>query len=208
MEGFAAFFSFLGGLVGTLGGLAGILRWLGIRPQHVKAWFVRAKVSEIPMSESPIRGKKWKLAAVLTLFTISLACSSLGFYLLARGPKQSIVGPAAAITFTQENFLPNDPRWTSGLRVTLATDKNRGPVQILIICDGDIGLAPNGGKSSKSGQFLVESQMLMTSHPEVWNVKWRDPVWTPHDTVSFEFLSRKEIHAQWIVPINYNPNVY
>jgi hypothetical protein len=49
--------------------------------------------------------------------------------------------------------------------------------------------------------------MLLVSHPEVWNVKWRTPEWTPEDPVTFEFLSRKEIHAKWVVPINYNPNV-
>ena len=107
----------------------------------------------------------------------------------------------------RENFIPGDSKYGSGLRVTLATDQRRGPVQLLLICDGDIGLAPGAGKSSKSGAFIVESQMLMPSHPEVWNVKWRTPEWTPGDAITFEFLSRKKIDAKAVIPITYNPNV-
>lgn len=106
----------------------------------------------------------------------------------------------------RENFIPGDSKYGSGLRLTLATDQRRGPVQLLIICDGDIGLAPSAGKSSKSGVFVVESQMLMPGHPEVWNVKWRTPEWTPGDTIMFEFLSKKKIDANAVIPITYNPN--
>jgi hypothetical protein len=105
-----------------------------------------------------------------------------------------------------ENFTPSDPRWGSGVRVTIATEKTKGPSQLLIIFDDDIGLAPVVGEYASGKQFAVESQKLLESHADVWNVKWRTE-WKPNDPVKFEFFSKKQLRAKWAVPISYNSNV-
>ncbi len=177
--------------------LVALLIWAGLDMKAIrKLW---PDVKEMNLSRSKL---------ILVLILGGLVFSGYGFF-QSRVVTHALPAPESGTQIIeQKNFIPDDPRWTSGLRVTVATDKNRGPVQILVICDGDIGLAPNAGKSPKSGQFLVESQMLLTGHPEVWNVKWRIPQLTPDDPVTFEFLSKKEIHAKWTITINYNPNVY
>jgi hypothetical protein len=70
--------------LGGLGGLAGVLVWLEVRPKHVMAWFVQVQASEISEAESPIIRKKWKLVAAIILFALSFASSGVGFYLLAH----------------------------------------------------------------------------------------------------------------------------
>jgi hypothetical protein len=108
---------------------------------------------------------------------------------------------------SQTHFRPTDLKFGSGLRLTLATSVERAEaVQIFVICDGPIGLAPVIGESSKSGKFEVESQMLIASHSEVWNVKWRPEKWTTDEKLTFEFLSKVPIQVKWVFPIFYNPN--
>jgi len=147
--------------------------------------------------------KKWVLVTAGIFLLLSIGSASYGFYLIAQRPIQT---SACGMKFTQEDFIPQNSAWSSGLRVTITTDGERGPVQLLIICDGEIGVAPKEGSLAKRGKFPVESQMLMVSHPDVWNVKWRKPVWTVDDSVTFELLSERPIHVKWVFPISYNPN--
>lgn len=105
-----------------------------------------------------------------------------------------------------ENFIPTDPRYGSGLRMTIATNEKKGPIQLLIVCSGEIEQFPKFAKSSKGITFVFESQETLKSHADVFNVKWKTPEWTPDDPLVFEFLSRTQIHPKWVIPISYNPN--
>jgi hypothetical protein len=108
---------------------------------------------------------------------------------------------------SQTHFRPADLKFGSGLRITLATDTERAEaVQIFVICDGPIGLAPDAGESSKTGKFSVESQMLIASHAEIWNVKWRPEHWATDEKLTFELLSKQPVQAKWVFPVRYNPN--
>ena len=205
MESISLLWVFLGALLGALGGLATILAWLEIRPHHVKAWFgVRRNASEVQTVESPVRGKrKWVLAAALVLFALSIGISSYSFYV----SKHQQPGLRTGFEITHwENFIPVDHRYGSGLRVTVASDSKRGPVQLFIVFDGDIDQFPTSARFSNGGPFSFESQELVKSHADVFNVKWRTPEWTPDDSVVFEFLSRYERHPKWVIPVSYNPN--
>ena len=171
-------FGLLFGFITSLNAITSILKYWEITPQHLRSLFGGTKVQESSMPEHS--SKRRKLAVAIVSFVLSLAFFGYGFYLLAHRPIPPVVD---GMKFTQENFTPRNSTWSSGLRVMITTESERPAVQLLIICDGDIGEAPKEGKLGKSGQFQVESQMLLASHADVWNVKWRKPMWASDDPV-------------------------
>ncbi len=182
-------------------GVVKILEYLGIKPQHIKNWVRGTKSEEDSMSEPSSATKKGTLGFAVFLFALS-AGFVYEFYLISRRPIQTT---SCGMTFVQQSFTPKNAPWNSGLRVTIIADRERGPVQLLVVCDGDIGAAPKEGRFTKGGPFQLEAQGLVQSHPDVWNVKWRSPVWAADDFVTFELLSDRPIHVKWIFPISYNP---
>jgi hypothetical protein len=191
--------AFIAQLLAALYALVKILEYFEIKPQD---WILRRKTQGIPVPENLPKSKKWILGTAGLFLLLSVGSASYGFYLIAQRPIRT---SACGMKFTQDNFTPKNSAWNSGLRITITPDRERGPVQLLIVCDEAIGLAPKEGKLTKGGQFQVEAQMLMQSHPDVWNVKWRTPTWTSDDSVTFELLSERPIHVKWVLPISYNP---
>jgi hypothetical protein len=189
--------AFLVQILSAIASVTRILDYVGIKPENLKWRKQGGDMAEhLPPSKKRILG----MAGLFLL--LSIGSASYGFYLIAQRPIQT---SACGMKFTQDNFTPKNSAWNSGLRVTITPDRERGPVQLLIICDEAIGLAPKEGKLTKGGQFQVEAQMLMQSHPDVWNVKWKTPTWNSDDPVTFELLSERPIHVKWVLPISYNP---
>ena len=192
----------LGGLVASLVGVVKILEYLEIKPQHIRHWFGKTKPGEDSVSEPLPPNKKRMLAFAVFLFALSFTFFAYTSYRISQRPTRTI---ACGMSFLQQNFIPINSPWSSGLRVTIIPDRERGRVQLLIIYDEAIGLAPKEGKLTKGGQFQVEAQGLMQSYPDVWNVKWKTPTWNSDDPVTFEFLSERPIRVTWVLPIGYNP---
>lgn len=206
-----AFFSFLGSLIGTLGGLAGLLRWLEIEPRHVKAWLTRSKVSEIPMTEAPIQNRKRKLIAALLLFAFSFASTSYGFYLLAKKPKSPI--PTGIYIAYQKAIPSADPQFPFGLEVGIQTDEEyTQPAQLFIMCDGDIGRGHgiklvNGGDLEAVDEAVMAPPAQTWYHPDVFNLKWRAPLWKLDDTLVVHLYSKTRIKVNSAVPIIFRVNI-
>jgi len=190
------------GLIAALVGVVKILKYLEIKPRHIRDWFRETRPGGDSMPEPLPPSKKKIVAFAVFMFALSSAFFTYTFYRISQRPTRTI---ACGMSFLQQNFTPVNSPWSSGLRVTIATDRERGPVQLFIICDGFIGATPKEGIFTKSGIFKVQSQELVQSHPDVWNVKWASPVWASDDSVTFELLSERPIHVKWVLPISYNP---
>jgi len=201
MSAWTTFVEFCGGI----GGLAAFLDWLGVTPQHVRSLFSSKASGKFAMPEIPVAGKRWKLALSLLLFALSIGLSTYSLY---AAKYQQSRGPQTGFEITHwENFIPADHRYGSGVRVTIATERTmRGPIQLFIVFDGDIEQYPIAGRFTNGGPFPFESQELLKSHADIFNVKWRTPEWIPTEPVEMELLSRYPRQPKWVIPVNYNPN--
>jgi hypothetical protein len=156
-------------------------------------------------SSVPTRKKIPALVTAGIFLVLSFASASYGFYLVAHRPVKTV---SCGLSFYEQSFTPKNSVWNSGLRVTITPDHEREHSQLLFIFDGSVGDGPRKGTVailSQTGSFAVQSGEPLSSHPEVWNVKWATPVWTVNDSASFEFFSERPVHVKWVLPIIYNP---
>jgi hypothetical protein len=184
----------------VIGTILGLSAFFGVDWKRVKK-FMANRGKPMPEPASPARQ-----ILFLVLIVASLLLSSIGWY---KSYHREPLGPPTGFTVTHwENFIPADHRYGSGVKVTIATENiMKGPIQFFIIFDGDIEQFPTGARFTNGGPFTFESQELLKSHADVFNVKWRTPEWTPSEFVEMEFLSRYPRRPKWVIPINYNPNL-
>jgi len=188
------FFAFLAAVAQVVG----ILNWLKIEPKQIfsRDWW----------TTHPISISKGKLILVFGLGIFSLALSSYGFYLIHSSPA-SATSPTGIQIVSQTKIPSDDPQLPFGWEVVIGTDKERSPVQLFVICDGDIG--KGHGKFLKGVEFSFPTEAVMTSglyHPDVFNIKWTKPVWTPENQVVIQFFSKTPIRAESVTSVIYRPN--
>ena len=148
-------------------------------------------------------GFPFRQVLFIVLIVASLSLSSFGWYESTTRPMHVL--SVGGMRVAQESFVPQNSVWNSGLRVVITPDHERGPVQLLIVCDGAIGAGPKEGRFAKNGAFKVQAAGFMTDHADVWNIKWANPAWSVDDPVTFEFQSERPIQVKWVIPITYNP---
>jgi len=147
---------------------------------------------------------RWLL--VLGLGIVSLVLSSYGFYLI-RSAYSSTTSSSGIQIASQTKIPSDDPLLPFGWEVVIETDKERSPVQLFVICDGEIG--KGHGKFLKGGEFSFPTEAVMNSglyHPDVFNIKWRTPSWTPGNPVVIQLFSKAPLRAQSVTPVIYRPN--
>ncbi len=140
----------------------------------------------------------------LILIFASLAMSLIGWY---RSSSRPFLAPSGIQIVSQKKITSDDPQLPFGWEVVIETDKERSPVQLWIICDGDIG--KGHGKFLNGKEFSFPTEAVMTTglyHPDVFNVKWAKPEWTPGEPVVVQLFSKTPIHALSVTQVIYRPN--
>ena len=194
--------SILAFIVQILSGIAAVLKIL-------ESFGIKLKKEE-RMSAGPLsKSKKWVLVWAATFLLISMGSAAYGFYLVAHRPQPSSTGVHIA---WQKPIASADPRFPFGLEVGVEPEEDYNePAQVFIVCNGDIGDAHgirllNGGDLQAVNEAVMGLSPNSWYHPEIFNIKWRSPLWKSGDPLIVRFFSRTRIKAEYAVPIIFRPN--
>jgi hypothetical protein len=140
----------------------------------------------------------------LSLIFASLAMSAIGWY---RTSNRLMPTPSGIQIVSQTKIPSDDPQLPFGWEVTIETDKEISPVQLWVICNGDIGKGHGKFLNGKEFLFPTEAPMLTgLYHPDVFNIKWAKPSWKPDDPVVIQLFSKTPIRALSVTQVIYRPN--
>jgi hypothetical protein len=195
-------------LFGALGAIAAIIAALPPLGIDVRV-FGRSPMGtgEIAPVRATPKGRWW---LVFTVACIALAGSGVGLSIEAGNWYRSSHSPSteSGIRITSQRKIPSDdPQLPFGWEVVIETDKERSPVQLWVICDGDIG--KGHGRFSSGDEFSYPTEAVMNTglyHPDVFNVKWARPEWTPGSPVEVQLFSKTPIRALSVTQVIYRPN--
>jgi hypothetical protein len=125
---------------------------------------------------------------------------------------RTLAAPATGISMVQKLVHREDTKYPFELDLELQTDKVREDgVQLLIVCDGQIGEGHGSFKNGKEFSHIGFSEGWLSppnyyNHPEVFNIKWQNPSWVPGEPIIVKLYSVRRINVNFVVPIKYQPN--
>lgn len=129
-----------------------------------------------------------------------------------RSITRTLASPTTGISIVQKLVHREDTKYPFELDVELQTDKAREDgVQLLIVCDGQIGEGHGSFKNGKEFSHIGFSEGFLSppnyyNHPEVFNIKWQNPTWVPSESIVVKLYSVRRINVNFVVPIKYQPN--